>query len=122
MAKQAKRLSLKTESQVLTGWQQIAAFLGHPTAVVQRWASEGMPVHRVGRYVATTAEDLNAWLGKQSGKPVTVATENTDLASELKRGLAFVKKEKSAKPRPKKANRHEEACNSRYKMAERHSG
>ena len=105
MPKHAKRPSLKTESQVLTGWQQIAAFLGHPAAVVQRWASEGMPVHREGRYVATTADDLNAWLGKQSGKPVTVATENTDLASELKRGLAFVKKEKAAKPQPKKANR-----------------
>jgi hypothetical protein len=105
MPKQAKRPPLKTESHVLTGWQQIAAFLGHPAAVVQRWASEGMPVHREGRYVATTADDLNAWLGKQSGKPVIVATENTDLASELKRGLAFVKKEKGAKPQPKKANR-----------------
>ena len=105
MRKQAKRPSLKTESQVLTGWQQIAAFLGHPAAVVQRWASEGMPVHREGRYVATTADDLNAWLGKQSGKPVTVVTENTDLASELKRGLAFVKNKKGAKSPPKKANR-----------------
>ena len=105
MPKQAKRPSLKSESQILTGWQQIAAFLGHPAAVVQRWASEGMPVHREGRHVATTADDLNAWLGKQSGKPVTAATENTDLASELKRTLAFIKKEKSAKHQPKRANR-----------------
>ena len=50
----------------------------------------------------TTADDLNAWLGKQSGKPVSVATENTDLAAELKRGLAFFTKEKSAKAQPKK--------------------
>ena len=104
MPKHAKRPSLKTESQVLTGWQQIAAFLGHPAAVVQRWASEGMPVHREGRYVATTTDDLTAWLAKPSGKPVAVATENTDLASELKRGLAFVKKEKAAKLPPKKSN------------------
>lgn len=89
----------KSEPQTLKGWQQIAAFLGHPAAVVQRWAAEGMPVHREGRYVATTADELNAWLGKQSGKPVTFATETTDLASELKRGLAFVKSEKGAKPR-----------------------
>lgn len=92
-----KRPAPKAEPQALTGWQQIAAFLGHPAAVVQRWASEGMPVHREGRYVVTTADDLNAWLGKQSGKPVSVATENTDLAAELKRGLAYVKKEKGTK-------------------------
>lgn len=103
MPKHARKpASLKTESRVLKGWQQIAAFLGHPAAVVQRWAAEGMPVHREGRYVATTEDDLNAWLGKQSGKPVSVATENTDLASELKRGLAFIKKERAAKPQPTK--------------------
>lgn len=92
-------------SKLLKGWQQIAAFLGHPAAVVQRWASDGMPVHREGRYIATTEADLNAWLGKQSGKPVSVATENTDLASELKRGLAFIKKEQGTKPRPTKIPR-----------------
>ena len=103
MAKHVKKqASPGTDSQVLTGWQQIAAFLGHPAAVVQRWASEGMPVHREGRYVATTRADLNAWLGRQSGKPVTVATENTDLASELKRGLAFIKKAKGVKAQPKR--------------------
>ena len=80
--------------EALTGWQQIAAFLGHPTAVVQRWAGEGMPVRRQGRFVTTTPEELNAWLGKESGKPVHVATENTDLAAELKRGLSFVRGEK----------------------------
>ena len=81
----------------LSGWQQIAAYLGHPTAVVQRWAAEGMPVHRQGRFVTTTAEELNSWLGRESGKPVHVATENTDLAAELKRGLSFVRSEKAAK-------------------------
>ena len=75
----------------LKGWQQIAAFLGHPAAVVQRWASEGMPVRRQGRYVETTPEELNAWLGKESGKPVHVATDATDLAAELKRGLSYVR-------------------------------
>jgi len=103
MAKHAKPQDpSESDSKVLRGWQQIAGFLGHPAAVVQRWASEGMPVHREGRYVATTEDDLNAWMGKQSGKPVSLATENTDLAFELKRGLAFVKKKKGAKPQPKK--------------------
>jgi hypothetical protein len=92
-----KKIARAEQSQTLRGWQQIASFLGHPAAVVQRWASEGMPVHREGRYVVSTAEELNAWLGKASGKPVSVATENTDLAAELKRGLAFIKKEKGVK-------------------------
>ena len=56
-----------TRNVGLTGWQQIAAFPGHPGAVVQHWASEGT---------------------------VHVATEDTDLAAELKRGLAFVRREK----------------------------
>ena len=103
MPKSSKKKVARTEqSQTLKGWQQIASFLGHPAAVVQRWASEGMPVHREGRYVVSTPEELKGWLGKQSGKPVTVATENTDLAAELKRGLAFLKKERGAKPRAKK--------------------
>lgn len=88
----------------LKGWQQIAAFLGEPTSVVQRWASEGMPLRRQGRYIETTPDELNAWLGKESGKPVHVATENTDLTAELKRGLSYVRHEKpSEQPKKKKA-------------------
>jgi hypothetical protein len=112
MSKPAKkRAASKMEPDALTGWNQIAAFLGHPAAVVQRWASEGMPVRRQGRFVTTTPGELNAWLGKESGKPVHVATEDTDLAAELRRGLAFVRSEKepsSAKKetaQPKKAKR-----------------
>ena len=89
-----KRVAPKTQPDTLKGWQQIAAFLGEPTSVVQRWASEGMPVRRQGRYVETTPDELNAWLGKESGKPVHVSTENTDLMAELKRGLSFVRREK----------------------------
>jgi len=90
-----------TQPETLKGWQQIAAFLGEPVSVVQRWASEGMPVQRQGRFVATSPEQLNAWLGKESGKPVHVATGNTDLAAELKCGLSFVRHEQqSAKQKP----------------------
>jgi hypothetical protein len=93
-----KKVSTDEQLQSLKGWKQIASFLGHPAPVVQRWASEGMPVHGGGRYVVSTPEEFNAWLGKQSGKPVSVATENTDLAAELKRGLAFIKQERGATP------------------------
>jgi hypothetical protein len=95
MPKRAKkRQAPKTQPEILKGWQQIAAFLGEPPSVVQRWASDGMPVRRQGRYVETTPDELNAWLGKESGKPVHVATANTDLTAELKRGLSFVRREK----------------------------
>jgi phage terminase Nu1 subunit (DNA packaging protein) len=82
------------EAGVLKGWKQISEFLGEPASVVQRWASTGMPVHRQGRYVTTRTNDLNQWLGQQSGKPVHVVTDETDLTSELKRGLSFVRKER----------------------------
>jgi hypothetical protein len=49
-----------------------------------------MPVRKQGRYVETTPEELNIWLGKEPGKPVSVATENTDLAAALKGGLSFI--------------------------------
>jgi hypothetical protein len=53
-----------------------------------------MPLRRQGRFVTTTAHELNAWLGKESGKPVHVATDDIDLTTELKRGLSFVRNEK----------------------------
>ena len=107
MPKQTKKSATpKNQPEVLKGWQQIAAFLGEPPAVVQRWASDGMPVRKQGRYVETTPGELNAWLGKESGKPVHVATDDTDLTAELKRGLSFVRSEQeSEKKLPKKARR-----------------
>lgn len=62
-----KRPAKKTVPETLKGWQQIADFLGEPQSVVQRWANEGMPVSKEGRFVSTTPDDLNAWLGKESG-------------------------------------------------------
>jgi hypothetical protein len=89
-----KPLAKKSTTVVLKGWQQIADFLGEPQSVVQRWANEGMPVHKGGRFVSTTVDDLNTWLGRESGKPVHAVTETTDLTAELKRGLSYVRHEK----------------------------
>jgi hypothetical protein len=101
MPKLAKKSDATTQPEMLKGWQQIAAYLGHPAAVVQRWASEGMPLRRQGRFVTITPEELNAWLGRESGKPVHIATESTDLAAELKRGLSFVRGEKESRDNKK---------------------
>ena len=84
----------KRQTELLKSWKQISEFLGEPISVVQRWASTSMPVRRVGRYVEATVDELNEWVGKQSGKPVHVVTDQTDLSAELKRGLAYVQREK----------------------------
>ncbi len=92
MAKPSKQ-GQQGESDLLKGWQQIAAFLGQPVSVAQRWAESGMPVEKRGRYVYSSREDLNRWLGREStGGPVQIATASTDLSSELKRGLNFIRK------------------------------
>ncbi len=78
----------------LKGWQQIAAFLGQPVTVVQRWAKSGMPSSRQGRFVTASEEALNKWLGRESGEPVHVAKEEDDLSAELKRGLSYVRAER----------------------------
>lgn len=78
---------------MLKGWHKIAEFLGQPVSVAQRWAKSGMPVGHEGRSVAASPEDLNRWLGRESaGEPVKIASEEENLAAELKRGLAYVKK------------------------------
>lgn len=63
-----------------------------------------MPVKREGRYVESYREQLNRWLGHESaGEPVQIATPETDLGAELKRGLAFVKKQSRSPDGKKKA-------------------
>ena len=81
---------------LLKGWRNIAEFLGQPVAVAQRWAGEGMPVRREGRYVETTSEELSRWLGRESGttEPVRIATDDADLSGDLKRGLAELTRHK----------------------------
>jgi phage terminase Nu1 subunit (DNA packaging protein) len=84
----------KPQHQTLTGWREISEFLGEPASVVQRWKRQGMPVHRQGRNVTAAPEELSRWLGRESGKPLQVATEETDLATELRRGLSFLRHSK----------------------------
>jgi len=82
----------KSQPEVLKGWKEIADYLGERVSVVQRWATEGLPVMKQGRAVSTTPDRLNEWLANVSNKPVHIVTPETDLTAELKRGLAFAKK------------------------------
>jgi hypothetical protein len=83
----------------LRGWVQIAAFLGQPSAVAQRWSRSGMPVSRKGRYVTASKAELSRWLGRESGidAPVHIASDPGDLTRDLKRGLTYVRDASSRK-------------------------
>jgi hypothetical protein len=101
-----KRPAKKEAPDTLEGWQQIVDILGEPQSVVQRWATEGTPVRKEGRFVSTSTDELNAWLGKESVKPVHAVTEATDLIAELKRGLSYVcHEQQSEKPQARKKKR-----------------
>ncbi len=81
----------------LTGWKQIAEFLGQAPAAAQRWARDGMPVRRSGRYVTADAGELSAWLAKETGAPAPVhiaAREDRDLLADLRRGLVQTRRTK----------------------------
>lgn len=98
MAKAVRNKAAMQQHGDLKGRQEIAGFLGQPTSVVQRWAAQGMPRRRQGRLVTTTTDELNQWLGRESGKPVHVATDTTDLTAELKRGISFVRRNPGEEP------------------------
>jgi len=77
-------------SPALTGWPAIAHFLGQPVAVAQRWAKEGMPVERKGRYMTASRDELSKWLGREAGtsQPVHITqSTDSDLLADLRRGL-----------------------------------
>ncbi len=104
MVKKSKESTRNPEPDSLKGWQQIAALLGQPVSVAQRWAESGMPVEKRGRYVYSSREELNRWLGRESaGEPVQIATGNTDLSSELRRGLTFIRKQSGGRTKRGKA-------------------
>jgi hypothetical protein len=84
----------KKPEESLKGWPAIAKFLSQPVATVQRWANEGMPLTRIGRYVAASPAELERWLTREAGAKQTVhiPSANTDLLADLKRGLSEVRK------------------------------
>jgi hypothetical protein len=99
MARRQKEAPSKAS---LEGWNAIAGYLGQPVATAQRWAKTGMPVRRAGRFVVSEPEELNRWLGRESGlkQPAHVAhTGEPDLIADLKLGLKAVRNERPSKKR-----------------------
>ncbi len=87
-----------TSDKRLKGWKEISAFLEQPMSVAQRWARAGMPVKREGRSVYAEREELRGWLGFQPGskREAQIASNVSDLGSELRRSLSNVRKKKRA--------------------------
>jgi len=80
----------KKPDESLKGWAAIAKFLSQPVPTVQRWSNEGMPVTRIGRYVAASPSELERWLTREAGAKETIhiPSGKTDLVADLKRGLS----------------------------------
>lgn len=87
----------------LQGWKEIAEFLGQPVSVAQRWAKSGMPMDRKGRRVYASEEELNRWLGRESAEPIHIASEDSDLAGELKQSVSYFRKQSRNQRRKRKA-------------------
>jgi phage terminase Nu1 subunit (DNA packaging protein) len=83
-------------SAELKGWADIARFLGIPVPTAHRWASEGMPVRREGRFTVADRDAVSAWLGRESHmpKPAHVMTADADMAAALKESIAAARKKK----------------------------
>lgn len=93
---QKKKSRLVSASGPLKGWTAIASFLGIPVATAHRWASEGMPLRREGRFTVADREAVSAWLGRESHmpKPAHVMTAEADMAAALKESIAAARKRK----------------------------
>jgi hypothetical protein len=94
--KQEPKKSLPAAEGPLKGWAAIARYLGIPVATAHRWASEGMPVRREGRFTVGDREAVSAWVGRESHmpKPAHVMTKDADLAAALKESIAATRKRK----------------------------
>ena len=85
------------EDGLLTGWTAIAKYLGQSASVAERWAKDGMPVSKKGRFMTAVPEELGKWLGRESGakSPVHITQgSDEDLLADLRRGLKEVRSAK----------------------------
>ena len=93
-SKSSRKRSSSAASGPLKGWTAISHYLGIPVATAHRWANEGMPVRREGRFTVADREAVSAWLGRESHmpKPAHVMTEDADMAAALKESIAAARK------------------------------
>ena len=81
-------------TDALKSWKAIAAYLGIPAGTAQRWARDGMPVRREGRFTVADPTELSDWLGRESHMPgpAQVMTGKADVAGALKESIAATRR------------------------------
>src|ERR1051325_3998421 len=94
MKRKSSDKTQSSEEGLLKGWKAIGAYLGIPPATAQRWAGEGMPVRREGRFTVADRDAISAWLGREShmAKPAHVMTADADIAAALKESIEAARK------------------------------
>src|SRR5262249_44248652 len=80
----------------LKGWKTIGAYLGIPPATAQRWARDGMPVRREGRFTVAEPNQLREWLGREAhmSGPAQIVTGDADMTGALKQSLAGMRRDR----------------------------
>ena len=79
----------------LKGWKGIAAYLGISASAAQRWADNGMPVKREGRFTVAEPEELRRWVGRESHMPEAahIVTPETDISAALKASISATRRQ-----------------------------
>lgn len=87
------RKKAQNSTDALKGWKAIAVYLGIPAGTAQRWAKDGMPVRREGRFTIADPKELGEWLGRESHMPgpAQVMTGKADVTGALKESIAAVR-------------------------------
>lgn len=87
---------VQEDANVLKGWTAIAKYLRIPPSTAQRWAKDGMPVRREGRYAVADPKELSEWLGREARMPgpAQVMTDEADVAGALRASIATRRSQK----------------------------
>src|SRR5262245_47746737 len=93
-----RKTQTKPATDELKGWKAIAAYLGIPPATAQRWARDGMPVRREGRFTVAEPNQLREWLGREAhmSGPAQILTDNADIADALNKSIAVMRRDRKA--------------------------
>lgn len=80
---------------ILSGWKEIAGYMGRGVRTVQRWEHFGLPVRRPAGHsrssVAASSDDIDTWLracGAGDGEVTAAVQRNTETKSTLRAALA----------------------------------
>jgi hypothetical protein len=82
--------------KALTGWKDIARYLGRGVRTLQPWEAIGLPIHRHGNSIIAIREEVVALVKSGSSRYIEVVTLTTrvaELEGEVERLKATIAKE-----------------------------